>query len=144
MNLRERARALLPAAAFLRRDRGDALYITDAPRHGWSGEIPGLRAEVGGGIARLFIKEEILAACGFPPDELAESLARFQNQPAAGEALALFTEGLKLLEAPDGAGYLACDKKLRQAAAVALRTNEGGGLYACALVLAEIKRRISK
>ena len=144
MNLRERVRALIPEAAFLRRDRGDGLYVTDAPRRGFSGEIPGLRAEIAGGIARLFPKEEILDACDFPPDELAESLTRFRNLPATGESLALFTEGLKLLEVPDETGYLAYDKKIRQAAAVALRTNGGGGLYACARVLAEIKRRRSK
>lgn len=143
MNLRERVRAALPVRAFLRRDRGSALYVTDAPRHGFTGEIAGLRAETQGGIARLHIKEEILDACDFLPDDFARSLARFQNAPATGEALALFTEGMKLIEVPDEAGYLAYDKKIRQAAAVALRTGEGGGLYACALVCAEIGRRMS-
>ena len=143
MNLRERVRAALPARAFLRRDRGDALYITDAPRHGFAGEIAGLRAETEGGIARLYLKEEILNACDLPADEFALSLSRFQNAPATGEALALFTEGMKLLEVPNEVGYRAYDKKIRQAAAVALRTGEGGGLYACALECAEIGRRLS-
>ena len=143
MNLRERARAALPAGAFLRRDRGDALYVTDAPRRGFTGEVPGMRAAVSGGLMRLYPKEEALGECPFPPDDLARALERFRCLPATDAAVFLFTEGLKILEDPDGTGYLAYDKKVRQAAAVALRTNGGGGLYACALVRAEIGRSIS-
>jgi hypothetical protein len=142
--MRALVRAAIPARAFLRRDRGDALYLTDAPRHGFSGQFPGLRAETDGGLMRLYIKEEILAACDFLPDDTARSLARFRDAPATGAALSLFTQGLKILEAPDEESHRAYDKKVRHAAAVALRTNEGGGLYACALVLAEIGRRMEK
>lgn len=144
MNLRKRVGDALPAGAFLRRDRGDALYVTDAPRLGFADEVPGLRAEAADGLMRLYIKEEILTECDFPPDGLALSLARFPQTPATDESLLLFTEGLKILEAPDEAGHLRYDKKVRQAAAVALRTGGGGGLYACALVLAEIERRLTK
>jgi hypothetical protein len=93
---------------------------------------------------RFYIKEEILTACDFLPDCFALSLARLPKTPATGEALVLFTEGLKILEAPDAAGFVWYDKKVRQAAAVALRTDGGGGLYTCALVLAEIERRMAK
>lgn len=64
----------------------------------------------------------------FLPDDLARSLSRFQNaQPRRAKALALFTEGMKLLEVPNEVGYLAYDKKIRQAAAVALRTGRAAG-----------------
>jgi hypothetical protein len=144
VNLRTRVESALPAGAFLRRDRGDALYVTDAPRLGFAGDVKGLRAEAAGGLLRFYIKEEILTACDFLPDCFALSLARLPKTPATGEALVLFTEGLKILEAPDAAGFVWYDKKVRQAAAVALRTDGGGGLYTCALVLAEIERRMAK
>lgn len=144
MNLRARARAALPARAFLRRDRGEALFVTDAPRHGWTGEVPGFCMTESGGLARLYIKEETMRECAFSSDKMAQSLVRFQDAPADREVIALFAEGIKILEAPSEKGYLLYDKKVRQAAAVALRTGNGGGLYACALVLAEIKRRIEK
>ncbi len=142
MNLRARVRAVIPESAFLRRDRGNALYVTDAPRYGFAGAVPGFRTEAGKGLLRLYIKEEILRACAFSPDDVADTLARFEDLSATEEALFLFTEGLKLLEAPDAAGYLAYDKKVRQAAAVALRTGRGGGLSACARLLSEVKRRM--
>lgn len=82
--------------------------------------------------------------CAFSSDGMACSLVRFRDAPADREVVSLFTEGIKILEVPAEKGYLMYDKRVRQAAAVALRTGNGGGLYACALVLAEIKRRIEK
>jgi hypothetical protein len=141
VNLRARVRAAIPPAAFLRRDRGDALYVTDAPRHGFSGEIPGLRAAISSGLMRLYVTPGLLDAWDFPPDALALSLVRFRSLPPAESALCLFAEGLKCLEDPNPAAIRAYDKRLRQAAAVALRAGGGGGLYACALLGAELARR---
>ena len=136
--IRAAARALLPEGAFLRRDRGGALYVTDAPRFGkavdWAGA--GLICREDGRLAFLtpgpvWLRrlEDLYPE---PPDHLCAMLRRFGGPPDDA-ALELFAAGVKLLdgEARD-AGY---DRRLRQRAAVCLREHlPGGGLYACALV----------
>ena len=135
--LRDAARARLPEGAFLRRDRGDALYVTDAPLRGgpvdWA--AAGFVCRESGGLARLTPSAVWLARLEAlypePPDPLCRSLRRFSGPPD-DTALKLFARAVKRLDGGE------CDPRysrdLRQRAAVCLREhNPGGGLYACAL-----------
>ena len=148
--LRQAAADALPEGAFLRRDRGEALYVTNAPfiRPGmdWAALLAeaGFRCTGGDGLLRLWPDEGWLirleAACPDPPDDLCRSLLRFRGRSADGDSLRLFTMGLRLLDGgEDGAAF---DRRLRRRAAECLRLNalnpneppRGGGLYACALL----------
>ena len=146
--VRAAARAALPENAFLRRDRGEALFVTDAPTRqppeAWLRrvEAAGFECRVEGGLARLtpgnMWLARLEAAYPTPPDALCRSFARFAG-PADEAALRLFAQGLKRLDGGGGADH---ERKLRQRAAVMLRTHQsGGGLYACALALYRIREK---
>lgn len=141
MDIREYVRGALPQGAVLRRDRDDALYITDAPRLGWSGPLDGFYVEICGPLARISPLAVTMQRCDYAPDRLAQELSGMKG--ASPEALTLFIECLKCAEAPDVGAYGRCDKKLRQAAARAMRAGGGEGLYYCALALAEAARRLT-
>ena len=141
-DLRALVAAQLPQDAFLRRDRGNALYVTNAPAKGWSGEIDGFLVEADGAIARITPDYGTMQRCGYASDRLAQELERFRG--ASPEVLEIFTACMKCAEAPDGAAYDKCDRALRQAAAVAMRNGGGEGLYYCALALAEARRRLDE
>lgn len=136
--LRSAARAPLPRGAFLRRDRGGALYVTDAPRFGgpidWA--AAGFICREENGLAFLTPGEAWLlrleARCPEPPDFLCASLRRSSGAVDAG-TLRVFASGAKVL---DGGPYdPQYAQRLRQHAARCLREHlPGGGLYACALV----------
>lgn len=149
-SLRRAAARALPPGAFLRRDRGEALFVSDAPRlrpgADW-GEVlagTGLRWEVRGALLRLSPGPSWLArleaAFPDPPDALCASLARFRSLLPEDESLRLFALGARALDA--GRADPRFDRLLRQRAAVCLRLNRtnpipiprGGGLYACALL----------
>ena len=141
--LRAAARAALPSGAFLRRDRGEALYVTDAPRRqspeAWLDAVraAGFECRIEGGLACLtpgaVWLQRLEAAYPEPPDAFCAAFRRFEGPPDA-EALRLFAMAMKPLDG--GAPDPMYEKKLRQRAAVALRRHEtGGGLYACALAL---------
>ena len=140
-DLRALAAAQLPQGAFLRRDRGGALYVTNAPAKGWSGDISGFSVEISGGIVKLTPDGDTMQSCDFAPDTLAKELSRFTG--ASDEAIAVFAACVKCAEAPDPVSYEKCDRMLRQTAAKAMRTGGGEGLYYCALALAEAGRRIA-
>lgn len=140
--LRARAKAHLPEKAFLRRDRGEALYVTNAPALGWDGEIPGFSVRREDKLAYLTPLPDAFEECGYAPDALAERLSRFRG--ASGETMGLYAACLKCVAAPDIGQWEACDRAVRQAAAVALRKGGGEGLYECALALAEAGRRLKK
>lgn len=142
MELRDYVRSALPQGAFLRRDRGDALYITDAPRLGWTGPLSGFSVEIRGPLARISPLAGTMACCDYAPDRLARELSGMKG--TSPEALGLFIECLKCVEAPDIGAYGRCDRKLRQAAAKGLRAGGGEGLYYCALALAEAARRLAE
>ena len=139
--------ALLPGGAFLRRDRGPGLYVTDTPRLDPDGpwraaaEAAGFRVEAARGLASLFPGEvwmdHLAARFPSPPNALCASMARFQSLPVDEASLRLFARGLKALESGDGGDMY--EKSLRQRAAVCLRSEGGGGLYACALILYLLK-----
>lgn len=145
--VRKAAVGLLPEGAFLRRDRGDGLFISDAPRRepnaDWRAQFAeaGFVCEFADGLARLTPGADWLsrleAETPEPPDFLCASLMRFANLPPGDEALKLFALGLRALDGGDPAEAAAFDRRLRQRAAVALRDGSkknGGGLYACALI----------
>jgi hypothetical protein len=146
--MRQTLAAALPPGAFLKRDRGEALFVTDAPRRGpcpdWA-ELDFEAAEAGGlahltpGAGWLLALE---AACDEPPDFLCASLRRFTGPPEDG-ARRLFAQGLKCLDDPRQ--FSAYDRALRQRAAAALRGGvDGGGLYACALLRHQILQSIER
>jgi len=132
--VRGAATALLGAGAFLRRDRGAALYVTNATGIDWA--AAGFICREAGGLAFLTPGPAWLRRLEErypePPDDLCASFRRFQGEPDP-EALSLFAGGVKAL---DGGRYDAkYGQRLRQRAAVCLREHlPGGGLYACALV----------
>lgn len=145
--LRAAARAALPKGAFLRRDRGDALFVTDAPRlcpdGGWRETLAaaGFLADEAGGLARLSPGPTWLQAMERqtpePPNPFCASLSRFAGIEPEAESLALFALGVKALERPEDSPRF--ERRLRQRAAECLRMNatnpiHGGGLYACALL----------
>ena len=139
-DLRALVAAQLPGGAFLRRDRGTALYVTNAPAKGWQGKIDGFSVEQNGALARLTPDAGTMQACGFAPDRLAVELERFRG--ASDAATVIFAACMKCAEAPDETGFDRCDRMLRQAAAQAMRAGGGEGLYYCALALAEARRRL--
>ena len=141
-DLRALALSQLPPGAFLRRDRGDALYVTNAPARGWTGPAAGFSVELCGGIAKLTPDAASMQSCDFLPDRLATELARFTG--ASGEAIRIFTACMKCVEAPDRQSFEKCDRLLRQAAARALRSGGGDGLFYCALALAEARQRLNE
>ena len=142
--MRESLRVALPERAFLRRDRGDALFISNAPA--FEEEIPA--------IPGFILKKEgtllhILPDSAWmlelekndPPDQLSETLLRFRGMEADEGALNLFAGGLKLLDggaAPHEAA--AFDRSVRQRAAAALRGGHPGGLYALSLLNHQIHK----
>jgi len=145
--MREMLRAALPEKAFLRRDRGDGLFISNAPAFDRElAAIPGFILEEAGSLIRILpdaawiqrLEEKIE-----PADHLCESLVRFRGVPSDEANIRLFSMGLKLLDmgasVPDNE-ILAFDRALRQRAALALRGGCGGALYAAAIVNYEIHK----
>lgn len=153
--LRTAAAAALPEGAFLRRDRGDALFVTDAPRFNARMDWAGLLFEAGfhcagsGRLLRLWPAgiwlSRLEASRPVPPDDLCQSLFRFRGRSPDGESLKLYALGMRCLDGGDGAARF--DRQLRQRAAACLRLNamnpeeptRGGGLYACALLDHELE-----
>ena len=146
--LRQVARAALSEGAFLRRDRGDALFVTDAPRLdagvSWREALAraGFLVEESGTLARITPGPAWLKALEaehpVPPDELCRSLVRFAGRAPDDASLRLFALGARLLDGESDDGRF--ERALRRRAAECLRLNAnqtepcGGGLYACALI----------
>ena len=152
--LREAAATALPPRAFLRRDRGDGLFVTNAPRVApeadWTAPLSaaGFLCQSESGLIRLTPGPVWLARLELdypePPDFLCVSLTRVEGLAPEPESLRLFALGVKALE--DASEAPRFDRRLRQRAAECLRLNQthphdptrGGGLYACALLHHEI------
>ncbi|MBQ8506253.1 MAG: hypothetical protein IJ466_02320 [Clostridia bacterium] len=141
--MRDLLRAALPERAFLRRDRGDALFITNLPP---LQAIPGFTLEARGGMTCILPEkcwmEELEARHPEAPDSLCGSLARFRGEAPGDDALRLFARGLKLLDMENAPSneIEAFDRALRQHAAIALRGGGCGGLYALAILNYEISK----
>ena len=140
--LRSELRPLLPERAFLKRDRGDALLITNAPAVGFVPEaLPGCIVENWGMLLRILPDAQWVAdfeaTVPEPPDHLSRTLLLFLGVEADPDNLRLFARIAKLMDAQPSPGEIeACDRALRNRAALALRGGCGGGLYACACVRA--------
>ena len=141
--LREAALSLIPEnrGIFLRCDRGEALYVSNAPARteipiDWEKSGFSVRAEeklvfltpdaawAGRLEAWLAAKTDARLACAVRSADFHET---------ADEDMALLVEGVKLMELRgEVRGY---EKKVRQRAAVCLREKRGGGtLGVCALI----------
>ena len=140
--LRSELRPLLPERAFLKRDRGDALLITNALVFGCTPErLPGCIVENRGMLLCILPDAQWIAeyeaAIPEPPDHLSRTLLFFRGVEADPDNLRLFARIAKLMDAQPSPGEIeACDRALRNRAALALRGGCGGGLYACACVRA--------
>lgn len=131
----------LPERAFLRRDRKNALFITNAPRVSpeihWPDPLnaAGFIVREENGLLRLWpdaqwvwMLEEMYP---IPPDYLSKTLLRFRNLAPEFSTIELFAQGLRQLDGDFSTDY---ERQVRQSAAIALRTGSGGGLYGCALI----------
>lgn len=136
----------LPEQAFLRRDRGDALFISNAPIFGFdAGCIPRFQLEYAGKMLRIRPDStwlrELEAHFADPMDDFSRSLLRFRGLEPSSESMALFYWGCKLLDAPAVQSEIErFDQSVRQSAAIALRNGCGGGLYALSLLDAQAKK----
>ena len=133
------ARSTLPEGAFFRRDRGDALFVTD-----FSGEVPGFTRIPRGRLTALLPEPEWLTRYeqNRDADAFAASLTRFASQTPSEAAVRLFARGAKLLGGCTREEFAAFDRAVRQTAAAALRTRSGGGVYALALLRSELTQII--
>ncbi|MBR1821884.1 MAG: hypothetical protein IJ769_09715, partial [Clostridia bacterium] len=147
------AESALPEGAFLRRDRGDALFVSDAPRRSpdddWTAALAraGFISQLHGGLASITPGTAWLigleADWPDPPDLFCASLFRFAGRTPDDESLALFALGARVLDGEMNDGRF--ERRLRRRAAECLRlertqpTAHGGGLYACALLRHFIK-----
>jgi len=78
-------------------------------------------------------------------NSLLEDMRRFQDSPVGEDNdYPLWIRGLKLLELGVAEGQMdAYDRSIREAAALAQRTHEGGGaLYACALCYSRLASNV--
>ena len=143
--MREAILPYLPPKAFLKRDRDEGLLVTNAPVFNPNlNELPGFTLKKQGTLLRILPEPEWLLKLEStdPPDFFSKSLLRFRGQVPDGQNLLLCVQGLKLLDAgcePASAEIAAYDRALRNRCAEALRGGaSGGGLYAAALILAQI------
>lgn len=140
------ALACLPEKAFLRRDRGEGLFITNAPMFGDALsvcarlEAAGFRAETVGGLIRICAGGALMRPyeCLPPENDLSRSLQRFRGLPVEQTQIDLFTLIAKAREGDETVPY---DMRLRKQAAYCLRKGGGGGLYACAVLAAKIHEK---
>jgi len=139
--IRQAAASLLPARAFLRRDRENALFITNAPRIDSDKNWPEVFSPAGfiaceeNGLVRLTPDADWLLKLenNWPeaPDHLSRSLERFRGMSPGPEVLSLFALGIRILDGDPVPDY---EGRLRRLSAVCLRTGSGGGLYACGII----------
>ena len=142
--LRETLRPLLPARAFLRRARGDATFVTNAPHFGEiHPEIRGFRCHEENGLLFISPSAEMLTDFELshpdPTGFFSRSLVRFRGRTPCEEALDLFAVGVRLMESADGNEARLYAQRARNLAAMCLRENLGGA-YACALLAQQVSK----
>lgn len=139
---RELILPLLPGRAFLRRDRNDALFITNAPQFSDAAlltdqlQMRGFVCTPDSGFLHISPGPELLIQFELrhnPPDFFCETLLRFRGESPSDDALKLFSRGVQLLENSDTGKLTEYLRRTRQLAALSLR-NRQGGAYACALI----------
>jgi len=141
--------------AFLRRDRGAELYVTDAPKTGQGDaceralERAGFCVNRAGALICVMPGDSLIggfiewAAPACAGDPLFEDFARFSARESCADERALFAEGLKLLETHGAGGEnntlgktALYERRVRQMAARCLRAGQfGGRLRACAAII---------
>jgi len=145
--MRDAIRPHLPEKAFLKRDRGEGLLVTNAPVFDPDlNEIPGFILERQGQLLHILPDESWIAEMERtfprPPCHFAQSVLRFRGEFPDRQNLMLCVQGLKMLDTeftPSPAEISAYERTLRQRTALALRGGAcGGGLYAAALILVQI------
>lgn len=145
--MREAILPYLPPKAFLKRDRGEGLLVTNAPVFDPNlHSIPGFILEKQGSLLRILPDESWIVKLEQqfpePPDFFSKSIFRFKDELPDQENLLLCVQGLKMLDTgyePTQAEITVYDRALRQRCAEALRDGAcAGGLYAAALILAQI------
>lgn len=138
--MRAAARAALPPRAFLRLDRGDFLLVTNAGAFDPAlREIPGFIVRRRGALMYLLpdahwidrLERRPAAQAGM----LCTQLAQFRGVRPDLDNLKLFARCVRMLDSGRATEAAACERLVRQRAAVALRGGCGGGLYACARLL---------
>lgn len=148
--LRAAVRALLPGGAFLRIDREEALFVTDAPRRGAGPDLvealekAGFSACTRGGLLAMVPKDEwmprLTEALGAPEDEQSALLKRLLKRSVSAQDRAAWICAVKCMEC--GCASAAAQRRIRACAAVALRTGRGGGaLYHAYMVLGSAKEK---
>ena len=148
--MRAAIRAKLPPKAFLLIDRGDNLFISNAPI--FDAEmpvVPGFHIFRSGRNIAFLPDESWLVRLerrtSEPPDELSRTLLRFRGEEIQNENLKLYAQALKLAEGDTKAkakDIEAFENAIRKKAAVALRNGGGGGLYGLAVANAYLKTMI--
>lgn len=152
--MREHLEGLLSGTgAFLRCDRGGALYVTNLPTRcdRWREigetmraadflieERGALLAVVPDGAWRTRFEQWAAAQCS--ESELTRLFRQSAAQSVCDEETDAWIEGVKRLDLHQGLGDY--EKTVRQAAAVALRKRCGGALYACGLCLDMLREGI--
>ena len=145
--MRDAIQPHLPPKAFLKRDRGEGLLVTNAPVFDPNFDlIPGFILERQGSLLRILPDESWIIrmeeAYPEPPDFFSRTLMRFRGELPDRQNLLLCVQGLKLMDAgnaPTCVEISAYDRTLRQRAAQALRGGaSGAGLYAAALIHMQI------
>lgn len=137
-SLRNEIKLCLPPRAFLKTDRGDALFISNAPRFmpdaipsidGFDICISNDLARIEPSPARIRTMENEIRTIG---DDLALSLKRFRGQAVDRATIRLFNTILKSSDQR----FDALERTLRQRSALALRhAAQGGGLLLCACLI---------
>lgn len=142
--------------AFLRRARGDALFVSDAIRK--TPDAAAIESELNRYFYTARIEKNLLhispapakvrAFEDFSSPEITPFLrgfTAFRGRESDEATIMLFSEGIKICAESSGAAAIAAyEKRVRQQAALALRTGGGGGLFACAQMIEYLTRRISK
>ena len=145
--LRKQVQNCFPEGTSLKCAKGDALYFVRMQVNAASPETETALNALGFTIkdspnglllcpnAQMVLDFEQTHA---PVDFFTQSLERFRNTPVSEAGLRLFTEGLQLIEQPEASRIQTYIRKVREAAAVALRTQKGGGIYASARISASL------
>ena len=149
--MRTTIRAKLPPKAFLLIDRGDDLFVSNAPI--FTAEMPVIAGfhVVRSGRNIAFLPDEswlmrLERRTSEPPDELSRTLLRFRGEKIEIEALKLYAQALKIAEGDTKAKAReieAFEDIIRRKAALALRCGGGGGLYGLAIASAYLKTMIN-
>ena len=143
------------AGAFVRCDRGEGLYVTNAPQRTGNAlalceglQRAGFMVEEQGGLWRLTPREGLVRAltAWLEGEEQSLYLPAWQDRAEQLADWALLWEGIKRLEMPgDRAALVGYEKKLRQRAALCLRTGAGGGMLPlCGQLLSRIEREYAQ